>query len=128
LNRPKHTYQGFRRNQHTIEESSKQYSTAPFSRRSSAHQQPVAAVSRPGFSSPKIDWYDQSITHETNPRGGVPPPFILLAGMLNMLVCCARRSQAIARYAACSSEPASKRVLQMALCTERAKVKMANYP
>jgi hypothetical protein len=30
----------------------------------------VAAVSRQSFSSPKTNWYDQSITHETNPRGG----------------------------------------------------------
>jgi hypothetical protein len=102
------------------------YSTAPFSRCFSAYQRPVATVSRQGFSSPKIDWYDQSITHETNPRGGAPP--ILLAGMLNMLVCCARTSQAIARYAACSSEPASKLVLQMAPCIVRAKVMMANFP
>ncbi len=51
----------------------------PFSRRSSAHQRPVAAVSRQGFSTPKIDWYDQSITHETNPRGTPPPPSCILS-------------------------------------------------
>ncbi len=43
-------------------------STAPFSRRSFAHQRPVTTVFRQGFSIPKIDWYDQSITHETSPR------------------------------------------------------------
>jgi hypothetical protein len=29
-------------------------------RRCSAQERPVAAASRQGFSSPKIDWYDQS--------------------------------------------------------------------
>jgi hypothetical protein len=33
---------------------------SPFSRRSSTRKRPAAAVSRQGFSSPKIDWYDQS--------------------------------------------------------------------
>ncbi len=43
----------------------------------------------------------------TSPHAPIRLGFpILLAGVLNMPVCCARRSQAIARYAACSSEQA----------------------
>jgi hypothetical protein len=39
---------------------SKEKKKSLFSRRSSAHKRPLAAVSRQGFSSPKTDWYGQS--------------------------------------------------------------------